>query len=193
MEENERKRKPASTNRDKTSAEAVNAITPSGNTRSSKIQKNSSTFKTITTKTKKKTYTALQCHDCKLEYEIAELKMDQTTYLLLQSMEERGSRWHCQECLNETKPATPGSPTYVEKQIKKLSEQISCITNQMKVLTESHHNLEENTVKITNAAESFSKADNRSWAEIASTENPSVDMITNLTKQVLKDQKNTLC
>ena len=131
----------------------------------------------------------IQCYECMHKYEISELKIDQTTYLLIQSMEIRGSRWHCVECLNCTKSSKPISEGGVEKKIEKLSEQILSINNQMRQLTESHNKLEENTLKISNAAESITTVDKRSWAEIASVENPSVDVITNLTKQVLKDQK----
>ena len=149
--------------------------------------KNQADFKRCSTAPKQK----LECYECNEEYDIVDLEMDQTNYLLIQSMANQGSRWHCSTCLNNKKLSKPKSASNIEKQIEKLSMQISSINDQMKNLTKSHSKLAETTNKITTVAENLSSEEKSrlSWAEIASVENPSVDIITNLTKQVLKDQK----
>ena len=89
----------------------------------------------------------LECYECNEEYDIVNLEMDQTNYLLIQSMANQGSRWHCSTCLSNTKMSKPKPASNIEKQIEKLSMQILSINDQMKNLTKSHSKLEETTKK----------------------------------------------
>ena len=133
----------------------------------------------------------LICHECKLDFPIAEVKMDITTYYIINSLEKWGSRWFCSECLNET--PTPNSNP-MQKQLQRISAQMVSMNAQIKNITDAQDKLEKTSVKIPNAAEAINESkeiSKSSWVEIMDEDSgkQKINMITSLAKEVLNNQK----
>ena len=153
----------------------------------------------------------LQCIECKEKFSTADLMMDKTTYDILISMENWGSRWHCFSCLYETNPLKLDNHQdnkTLDKTKKNEIDKIQIRINELQTTMDSKLNtlIEKlNTSTTTKPSEGSSK----SWAEIVcgdetiTSSKPSwanvvtggdnktneVELIRSLAKKVLNDQK----
>ena len=140
-----------------------------GSSKSSPLTKQANTIKQ-----NKKVKPVICCYECKLDYDINELNISQTTYLLLMNMEENGSRWHCQKCLTEPTSTISKSkqPNNVEKQIEQLCVQMLSIKDEMKEITESQKKFQDLAKSLEDSTKSIEQSvSNTSWADIASSGN----------------------
>ena len=126
----------------------------------------------------------LQCHDCEKEFTATQLAMDSTTYYIITSMFKNGIRWHCQECLSNENSQDP-----LQKQIQKLSQQMTSMTTQITKIAQVQEKMEKSNTNTTNAAETPSTSAASSMPIWVETGKQKMDMITNLAKEVLNNQK----
>ena len=118
------------------------------------------TKQTNTTKQNKKVKPVICSNECKLDYDINELNISQTTYLLLMNMEENGSRWHCQKCLTDLTSTISKSkqPNNVEKQIEQLCVQMLSIKDEMKEITESQKKYQDLAKSLEDSTKSIEQS-----------------------------------
>ena len=99
----------------------------------------------------------LVCYECKREYTTEDLNMNKTTYAILQSMIDWGSRWHCHPCLVETKPLKAPKQNNIENKLEKLTTQIQSMNTQIKSLTEAQRKPETSNERINPGKSSFAE------------------------------------
>ena len=94
------------------------------------------------------------CYECDGVFPISALNMDKTTYYIVKSMADWGSRWHCSKCLSEKKCV---KSVQVEKQLETMCSQIASIFAQMKTLASLKNKHEKNKIPDIHGAEAKSQ------------------------------------
>ena len=139
-----------------------------------------------TPKTSKKPATLLKCYECMLDFDISDIKMDLTTFLLLQSMEERGSRWHCSDCLKNPKSSNQNPPSAMKTEIDKMKNRIE----EMETNMEAKLNTVIESLNSSITAKPHQE-NSKSWAEMVCGDKSSNsgEFVQKIAKQVANKQK----